>query len=143
MQETETRTGTPTRRATLRFSLAYASAGWATARAAPDADADFIALCTVVVEKEAARQALHAVRHTLAEEQRTEPALQALYAASEQVMERLMALPAPTTMAGLRAMARAAAAIAPRDWDGAIMPQGDAEWLAFGVVTILANAAAA
>jgi hypothetical protein len=37
-------------------------------------------------------------------------------------------------------MARAAMAIAPRDWDGEIMPPGDAEWLAFGVADFLAKA---
>ncbi len=143
MQETETKTVTPTRRAALRFSLACAGAGRAMARAAPDVDAGLIALCAIVAEQEAARQALYAVRHTLAEEQRTGPALQALYTASEQAVDRLMALPPPSTIAGLRAMARAAVAIAPRDWDGAIMPQGDAEWLAFAIATVLANGAAA
>ena len=51
------------------------------------------------------------------------PALQALFAASEQAMEHLMALSVLSTMVGLRAMARVAIVTAPCDLDGAVMPQ--------------------
>ncbi len=64
--------------------------------------------------------------------------MQALHLESEQALDRLMALPGPSTVAGLQAMARASIAIAPLDWEGEIIPQGDAEWLAFGVVKCLA-----
>ena len=67
----------------------------------------------------------------------------ASYAASAQALDRLAGLPGPFTLAGVRAMARAAMAMAPRDWDGEIMASGDAEWLAFGVADFLAKAGAA
>jgi hypothetical protein len=146
MRETETKLTIPSRRRALRFSLAALMAGAAgpagvfnSARAMPGADAELIALCAVVVEKEAARQALHALRHTIADEQRTEPAMQALYDESEQAMCTLMALPGPSTVAGLQAMAWASIVVAPHDLEGEIIHPGDAEWLAFRVVTFLAN----
>ncbi len=137
---------TPTRRAILQFSHAALLAGPAapvSAAAAPDADAELIALCDRRVAIEGETAALVATRNTIADEQRTEPQLATMFADGSQVFDRICDQPDVTTMAGALAMARASIAIALRGTDGQIIWAGDSEYLAWSVAEILVGKAVA
>ncbi len=107
-----------------------------------DPDAELIRCCDRIVQLEADARAIYAVRHTLEDERRTEPALDRLYAERDRYLSAIDELPVVTTLAGARAMARASVATAEKELDGNLSYQGDAEWLAFTVAEFLAGKAA-
>jgi hypothetical protein len=109
----------PTRRNALRFGLAPFAAGLAaptligaSAAAVANPDGELIRLCARIVAVEAAQAALFAVRHSLEDETRTDPEMNALHDEREQIFDQVCALPKVTTMEGAQAMARASLALA-------------------------------
>ena len=136
---------TSTRRGALRFSVAALTAGIAApaqACAGPDQDAAMIGLCTRLMAIEDEIAALMVTRDPIEAEQRTEPQLLALFDHRKQVFDQIHDQPAVTTLAGLLAMAHAAAASANRHLDGQIMCVEDSDWLAWSVVEFLVGDAA-
>ena len=128
------------RRFALRFGVAATVAGLTNPVAAlttPGADAGLIAACNRVLNLRTEMEALYAIRHTLADETRTQPALERLYQEEEIALGRIDDIGGPTTLAGARAMAEASLASAPRDSAGDLLFQGNAEWLAFCVAEFL------
>jgi len=142
MHKADTAITTPPRRFVLRFGAATTVAGLLapTALAAvrtAGADARLIAACNRLLNLQMEMEALHAIRHTLADETRTQPALERLYQEEEIALGRIDDIGGPTTLAGARAMAEASLASAPRDSAGDLLFQGNAEWLAFCVAEFL------
>lgn len=137
---------TPTRRRAL-FGVAavtVAAVARVPARASGNPDADLIAACNRIVAIEAEQAAIYAGQRTADDEQRTEPALDALCAEAQVVIRRIYDAPDTETLAGLEAMSRAARALAPKDLDGSLSyPAGDAEWIAFEVSRYLVEGIAA
>jgi len=130
---------------TTAAALVVATAAVTAACGAPHAladadgpDAELISLCDRLVTLEAARRTILYAQHTTEDEHRTEPELDVVCDEQQAVFDRITALPEPVTLAGARAMARAALSQAPIDRDGSLSPMDDAEWLAFGAVTFLA-----
>jgi hypothetical protein len=131
---------TPTRRAALGIATAIAGIAAVPALAAPSSDAELIEVCDRLVAIRKAEFAVYAVRKTVEDERRTEPALSALSAETEAMMRRIDEIPDIKTLAGLQAMSRAARALAPIRADGTpYVDGGDAEWLAFEVTRALAE----
>lgn len=122
----------PTRRRVIGGSMT-ASLTWqgGMTMAAAQADSELIALCHRLVAIETALASRLAERKTLADEQRTQPAVDRLYAAQAVTFARLEVLPGAVTPAGIGALGRAAMAMAPCNLDGSLIHAGDAEWLAF------------
>lgn len=134
-----------TRRGALRFSMAALTAGIAAPALActePDQDAAMIGLCAQLMAVEDEIAALMVIRDTIEAEQRTEPQLLAMFDHRQQVFDQIHDQPAVTPLAGLLAMAYAAAASANRHFDGQIMCVEDSDWLAWSVVEFLVGAAA-
>lgn len=102
---------------------------------APDPDAELIALCDRFAEIEAQENAIE-----FEGDDEFDRARAPLDAERKAIKERLYDLPDPSTLAGARAMARAAMATAPREIDGQpYFDGGDAEEIfAFGAVQFLA-----
>jgi hypothetical protein len=134
---------------TTAVALVAATAAVTAAAGAPSAsvpdwqdadspDAELISLCDRLVTLEAARRTILYAQHTTEDELRTEPELDAVCDEQQAVFDRITALPEPVTLAGGRAMARAALSEAPIDHDGNLSPMDNAEWLAFGAITFLA-----
>jgi hypothetical protein len=112
------------------------------AHGAAGPDAELITLCNRLVAIEAEEAIIF---KTVVEEDDQDRALEPTTQEYRQIENKLTELGNPTTHAGMRAMARASVAWAPRDPDGEITAgvAGLAEWLAFGVVESLAGRAAA
>lgn len=102
-------------------------------------DAELIRLCDRLTELTAAERSIIMAQHTIEDELRTEPALDAVCDEQKAIFDRITELPDPVTLAGAAAMARTALADAPLELDGSISPMDNAEWLAFGAVTFLAG----
>jgi hypothetical protein len=140
---------TPSRRAALGFSLAAIAAGLtvpalaSVATTEPSPDAELNRLSDRIVAIQAEQNALFAVRHTVEDEERTDPEMNALYAERTRIFDLLFDLLDPTTLAGARAMARASIAIAPRERDGTISWSGGSGWLAWSAADFLAGSVAA
>jgi hypothetical protein len=100
-------------------------------------DAELISLCNRLAEHAAAERTMIMAQHTIEDELRIEPALDAVGDEQKAILDRITELPEPVTLAGARAMARAAISQAPLELDGSISFMGDAEWLAFGVAEFL------
>lgn len=131
-----------TRRNTLGFGAAAVASGSCVlspvgAHAHPDAD--LIRLCARIIAIEAEQATLFTIRHTLDDEARTDPAMNALYDERDQVFDQLRHLLRPTTIDGARAVARASLALAPRANNGDILWVGDSERLAWSVADYLAG----
>ena len=137
MQSATTQTPTtPTRRAALGLSVAAIVAGRA---AATSPDAAIIALCHRLVALEDEVTALCAQRLTIADEQRTEPALIAIETRRETAVAELERLGPPETMAGIQAVARASLAThSHKDNKGNVVPICDGHWMALVVCECLA-----
>jgi hypothetical protein len=112
------------------------------AHGAAGPDAELITLCNRLVAIEAEEAVIF---KTVAEEDDQDRALEPTTQEYRQIEDKLTELGNPTTHAGMRAMARASVAWAPRDLDGEITAgvAGLAEWLAFGIVESLAGRTAA
>jgi len=107
---------------------------------APEGDAELIKICNRLVASEEEMLAIHATRHSMEDERRTEPDLDVLRAEQETLMEAMGDLDYPSTLAGARAMARASIALAELDQDGEpVVPADDSEWLAFVLAQALAE----
>jgi len=104
-------------------------------------DAELIRLCDRLVAIEAERAAIF---ETVAEDEQ-DRALDAATGEYDQIEARLAELGNPTTLAGMRAMARAAVATAPKNTAGEVTAgvAGLSEWLAFGVVEAMAGSTGA
>jgi hypothetical protein len=136
-----------TRRSALGFTATAIVAGLTTpalaSAPAVNADAELIRFSSRVAAVCAKMDALYAVRHTIEDEHRTQPQMDALRAERVQATDHIYDLPDPTTLAGARAMAIASIALAPRDRDGSISYSGESERLAWVVAEFLAGSAAA
>jgi hypothetical protein len=124
---------TTTRRSALRgLGFTALAAGLAVpALAIPDgADAELIRQCDAIVAIRGRLDAVYAVRHTMADEERTEPELEldVLFEQREEACARIEALPAVSTLDGARALARASLAMAERHADRTISIDTDSEW---------------
>lgn len=104
---------------------------------APDADAELIRLCDRFAEIELKKKAQYV---EIKNDDERDRAREPLEAELKAIKQQLYALPDPSTLAGARAMARAAMASAPRDLDGTpYFDGGPAEEIfAFGAVQFLA-----
>jgi hypothetical protein len=140
---------TTRRGALLGSALAGLIGGAAVAKAAQSStlanpDAALIALCDRIVALNDAELALYEVRHSIEDEKRTEAALDALLDERTVIVERIQEMPDAATVDGLRAMARASLALAPKRLDGSPhFDGGDAEDLAFDIARILGSGGAA
>ena len=107
-------------------------------------DAEMIAACDRIMVIERKELAIYATRHTKEDEIRTESAIDALRNERSILIERIQDMPSASTIAGLRALARAAMALAPKDSDGdAYFGGGDAEQLGFEITRALIERGAA
>jgi hypothetical protein len=117
---------TPTRRAVFRglglTSIAAGLAVPAVARTKPDdadADAELIRACGEIVASQTRINALCEGRYTIDDEESTDPKLIALCEKQSEPVDFIDRAP-PTTLAGVRAVARASIAIAPVKLDGEV-----------------------
>lgn len=132
----------PSRRSLLAGGATVLSAGTAvtlTARAASvEADAELIAACEELVRIDTACRVLAGYRGELIERERqTEVEFQRLNDSRNQAKERVYDAGEITTYSGALALARAAVALAPLQWDGSFMLTDDAEILGFDVLEFL------
>jgi hypothetical protein len=106
-------------------------------------DAELIALCNRVAAASKEKEALYdSCGPTLEDQQRIDPALDVICRETNQIEQRLYDIPRPSTMGGLRAMAAAALALAPKDLDGDVeYPAGMAEWLALELSAAIVDGA--
>jgi hypothetical protein len=102
-------------------------------------DAELIASCDALVDWETRWETFCASRHTIEEEERTEPQEMALSEEYEALIDRIEKAAAPTTIAGAAAMARAAMATAQRTLDGELTPNTNGEWLALEAAQFFAG----
>ena len=150
-QATNTPT-TPTRRAAIGLSVAAFAAGLtAPARAkASDAlcstegahtpDAELIALCDRFVQNETKQASLYV---TISDEDERDLALEPLLLEWRNLLDQIEQLDGPTTMAGAKAMARAALATCPRNLNGELEVGGDPEgWFHIAIAQFLVGDAA-
>lgn len=107
------------------------------------ADAEMIALCNRVVAIRRETDALYEIRHDKESEDRTQPAMDALYDERDAVLDRINELPAPSSLAGARAVAAAARSLLLRDVNGEDEYSNDSEWLAFHALEFLTGSAVA
>jgi hypothetical protein len=145
MQATESKPTTPTRRSAMRFSAAAIVAGFTTpvlaSTAAPNPDAELIALCDLFTQNEAKQANLYVTIH---DEKERDLALDPLSAEWRGLLDQLEQMDGPTTMAGASAMARAALATCPRNLDGDLQVGGDPEgWFGIRIAQFLAGSAVA
>jgi hypothetical protein len=120
------------RRAALGGTIAGIIAGTvaAPAIAAGSPDANLIALCSQLNALEGEISNLFSRRNTIADEEATEPEMEALYARRDMLMAQLDKVAPPRTMRGIVAVAQAALATHyHRDADGAAIASDDSEWL--------------
>lgn len=113
----------------------------ATAAAPPEADAELIALCDQLAATDAEITAVSRIQDAAAgpaEEAAAEKAISAIYERRKDLFERIGV---PTSLAGARAVARAALATASRHADGEVVCDGGADWLAFVAAEFLAGEA--
>jgi hypothetical protein len=131
---------TPTRRSALGFSAAAIVAGLTMPALAGPAnpDAELIALCDRLVTTERELLAIYDLRKTQEDEKRTEHLVDAIFAEQGAIVDRIEGIPGVATVDGLRSMARASLAIAPKRHNGSAYFDGsDAEGLALVIVRIL------
>jgi hypothetical protein len=131
---------TPTRRSALGFSAAAIVAGFTipALAGATGPDAELIALCNRLVTTERELLAIYGLRKTQEDEKRSEHLLDALFTEQTAIVDRIQGMPDAATVNGLRSMARASLAIAPKRHNGsAYFEGGDAEGLAFVIARIL------
>jgi hypothetical protein len=133
---------TPTRRSALGFGAAAKGAGQATpVVAAPNPDAELIALCDLFTQNEAKQAILFATIH---DDEEQEAALDPLSAEWRDLLSRIEQIDGPTTMAGARAMARAVLATSPRNLDGDLEIGSDPEdWFHVCIAQFLTGSALA
>jgi hypothetical protein len=137
---------TPTRRSALGFSAAAIVAGFTIPGLAGPAnpDAELIVLADRLVTTERELLAIYGLRKTREDEKRTEHLLDALFTEQNAIVDRIQEMPDAATVDGLRAMARASLAMAPKRPDGSThFDGGNAEDLAFEIARILGAGGAA
>lgn len=134
----------PTRRALLGGAGALAALGAGPLAAgltnpAPVRDAELVRLCERVVAIKVQEDALFASGDSIEDDDRIAPLLVPLADERGEIIEQLEDLgPVPSTWVGVRSMAAAALALAPRSSDGVILADGDdAAWLAYRVAQVL------
>lgn len=109
------------------------------AMSAESGDAELIALCERYVEIADRQRVLYDIRREIEDEERTQPEMDRCYATLEEIFDLIAELPAPTTIDGLRAVARTALVLVIRDANGEISWRGESEWLAYLVAEVLAG----
>lgn len=130
-----------TRRSAPRFSAA-AFASSLTFPALADGtktDAELIALCDRIVAVDREEHAIYATQRSADDERRTQPAIDALRAERDTLIERIGEMPAAATVSGLQALSRASLALADRDGSAPYFNGGDAELLALKIVHALSG----
>jgi hypothetical protein len=131
---------TPTRRGVM-FSAAAIVAGFTipTVAGAADPDAELIALCDRIVQNEAKQAGLFT---TLSDDDERDAALDLLSLEWRDILTQIEQIDGPTTMAGTKAMARAALAMTPLNLDGGIKVGSNPEdWLYLCVAKFTAGSA--
>jgi hypothetical protein len=125
-------TTTPTRRSAMQFGVGALIAGITApimASAALSPDAELIKICDRLLRIKAAFNELFSRRNTVEQEDATEDELTALYDRKSLAVEELEELDPPTTLAGVKALARAALATHDgRNSDGEIESNCDSHW---------------
>lgn len=105
-------TPTTSRRTALRGGFSALATGLCVPRATnaspTDADAELIRLCAAIHANRDAMDALLETRITVADEDRTEPALARLFGAEEAILGRIWEIGTPDTAHGAKAVALAA-----------------------------------
>lgn len=137
-------TTTPTRRSALTFGAATIVAGITAAASASTTsgqDAELIALCDLFTENEARQFNLYV---TIRDDDERDAALGPLSVEWNDLFDRIGQIEGPTSLAGARAMARAAIATMLLGVDGKPEPGRDPEdWFGFCVARYLAGSAGA
>ena len=106
-------------------------------------DAELIRLCDRLVANRAEEKAICDADEWAPDRGPYKARYDALGEEMDRVTDQLYATADPVTAAGVRAAARAALCVAPKDSDGDITCDGLAEWLAFAVVQHVGGEAAA
>jgi hypothetical protein len=102
-------------------------------------DADLIALCDHLIVVAAKQEALYSVRDTVEDEERTEPALDALIEERRDIFDLIEEEPTAWTDQGRDALVRAALVVAERDAEGNVTHRTKGARLAWMVVESLAT----
>lgn len=113
--------------------------GMATTAKAATTDAELIRACDKMIALQREFSALFDQRHTVEDEKRTEPELLNLYAREDALEKRFYALPAPTTIEGVRALARMALRSWELDFIGEPVVADFDEWSKITVLDYLAG----
>jgi hypothetical protein len=135
---------TPTRRSALGLSAAAIIAGLTKPAIAsamsPNPDAELIALCDLFTQNEAKQNGLFV---TIRNDDERDVALEPLSAEWRSLLDQIEQFDGPATMAGARAMARAALATCPVNLDGSLQMGGDPEgWFHICIAKFLVGSAA-
>jgi hypothetical protein len=138
-QATQTPT-TPTRRSAIGFSLAAGLTAPALASEA-EPEAELIRLCDLFTQNEGKQANLYVTVH---DERERDLALEPLSVEWRGLLDQIERMDGPTTMAGAKAMARAAIATTPRNIDGDLEVDGDPEsWFLISIAQFLAGSVVA
>jgi hypothetical protein len=134
-----------TRRSALLTGLSAVAAGLATPTLAntiaPNPDAELIALCDLFTQNEAKQASLFVTIH---DDDERDAALEPLSEEWRALLDQIEQMEGPTTMAGARAMARAALATTPLDCDGDLKIGCDPEdWFNVCIARFLVGESAA
>lgn len=136
-------TTTPTRRSAMRFSAAALIAGITApvlASAALSPDDELIKVCDRLVRLKLAFDELFSRRNTIADEEATEPELTQLYERETALVEELEPLVPPVTLAGVKALAKAALATHfGRDTDDEVISTCSGHWMLLTAAESLEN----
>jgi hypothetical protein len=134
------------RRSAIGLSFAAIAAGLVTPglATAASSDAAIIALCNRLVALDDECNAITALTLMIEDEDRVEPDIIAIEDRRDAAVEELERLGPPTTLAGIKAMARASLAThSHKNSDNEIIAEDGGHWLALAVCECLAAGVAA